>query len=178
MADGIGVLICVMVFFLPIGLLLAAVILRGGVSLANKCLPRLSERTTGDWDEDEDEDDYERPVRRRAAALIPEPGVGKAMGIVFTNFIIGVIASIPISVAMGVGLGNMNGGQGDPVMSLLASLVQLPIGFLIAAGIRAGMLPTSFARACLVVLFEYLIVLVIGLVIAVPLGVLALLLSR
>jgi len=169
-----------MVFFLPIGLFLGAVILRGGVSFANKCLPQPSARSTRDWDEDEDEDedDYERPVRRRTTALIPEPGVGKAMGIVFLNFIIGMIASIPISIVTGIGLGNMNGGRQAPAMHILASLVQLSIGFLVAAGVRAGWLPTSFARACLVVLFEYLIVFVICLVIGVPLVVLALVLGR
>jgi hypothetical protein len=166
--NAIGAVICVLIFALPIGLLIGAVILRGGVSFANKCLPKGSDHDDGDWD-DEDDD---RPVRRRAKAGIPEPGLGKAMGIVFVNFIVGTIVSIPISLVMGVGLGNMNGGKEDPAMSILASLVQMPIGFLLAAGVRTGMLPTSFARACLVVLFEYLIVIAVCLVIAVPLIVL------
>ena len=46
-------------------------------------------------------------------------------------------------------------------MQLMASLIQLPIGFLINAGVLTAMLPTTFPRACLVVLFEYLIAIAI-----------------
>jgi hypothetical protein len=148
----------------PIVLLIGAAILRGGVSFANKCIPRHVDR-----DYDEEWDDYDRPQRRRrTSAAIPEPAVGKAMGIVFVNFIIGMAVSVPINIAMGVGVGARGGG--DPMVGLIASLIQLPIGFLIAVGVRTTMLPTTFPRACLVVVFEYLIVLAICLIFAVPLA--------
>lgn len=177
--DAIGVFICVMLVALPIGLLIGAVILRGGVSFANKCLPKETERDYDDWDDADDDEDDDRPRRRRrrATAAIPEPGVGKAMGIVFVNFIIGFIISIPINLVMGVGFGNMGGGRGDPMMSLVASLIQLPISFLVNAGVLTAMLPTTFPRACLVVLFQYLIVIAICVVIAVPLVLLGVLLG-
>jgi hypothetical protein len=168
-AGGIAAVLCVLLFALPLGLLIGAVILRGGVSYANKCLPSERDRYY-----DDDWDDYDRPKRRRrgGSAAIPEPGVGKAMGIVFVNFIIGFIISIPISIALGVGMGAGGAGKDDPAMSLIASLIQMPIGFLVAAGVRTMMLPTSFPRACLVVLFEYLIVLAICVIIGVPLAIL------
>ncbi len=176
---AIGGILCVLLIGLPIGLLIGAVILRGGVSFANKCLPKESERNDRYWDDEDDDEDYDRPVRRRAKAAIPEPGLGKAMGIVLVGAIVGFIISIPINLVMGVGMGmgNANGGNQDQTMRILASLIQLPIGFLVSAGIRTGMLPTSFGRACLVVVFEYLIMIVICVIIAVPLFLLGFLLA-
>lgn len=173
MGAAIGGFICALAFGLPIGLLIGAVILRGGVSFANKCLPQPRSR---DWDDDEDEDDWDRPARRRrsrSASAIPEPALGKAMGIVFVGFIVSFLISIPISLVMGAGAGAQPAGaRGADAAQLIASLIQLPIGFLIAAGVRTGMLPTTFPRACLVVLFEYLIIIAICIVIGVPLFIL------
>jgi hypothetical protein len=159
-----------MLFALPIGLLIGAAILRGGVHFANKCIPSDRDR----YYDDDEWDDYDRPKRRRrgSSAAIPEPSIGKAMGIVFVNFIINFVVSIPISIVLGVGMGARGAGREDPAMSLIASLIQLPISFLVAAGVRTMMLPTSFPRACLVVLFEYLIVLAICVIIGVPLAIL------
>jgi hypothetical protein len=167
----LGVLCCVLGVALPIGLLIGAAILRGGVHFANKCLPKEVERDDDDYD---DWDDYDRPRRRRRAALIPEPGLGKAMGIVLVRAIIGFVVSIPINLVLGLGVAGAGGGPGggarpDPGLQIMASLIQLPIGFLVNAGVLTRMLPTSFARACLVVVFEYLIVLGIALIIGVPL---------
>ena len=64
------------------------------------------------------------------------------------------------------------GQGGRDEKQLIASLIQLPIGFLINAGVLTAMLPTTFPRACLVVLFEYLVAIVICIVIAVPLFIL------
>lgn len=172
---ALGVLCVIMVIAIPIGLLIGALILRGGVWLANKCLPQPGRRY---YDEDDDydddwDDDYDRPRirrgRRGGRTAIPEPPLGKAMGVVFVRFIIGFIVSIPISLA----LRGVAGGRPDASAQIVASLIQLPIGFLINAGVLTPMLPTTFPRACLVVLFEYLIALAIGLVIAVPLIALA-----
>ena len=174
-----GVICVALLIGVPIGLLIGALILRGGVSFANKCLPKKAERDYDDWDDEDDEDD-DRPRRRRrrrATAAIPEPALGKAMGIVFVNAIIGFIISIPINVVMGVGFANVGGGRGDPMMSVFASLIQLPISFLANAGVLTAMLPTTFPRACLVVMFQYLIMIAIGVVIAVPLVVLGVLLG-
>lgn len=159
--EALGVMVCVLVVAVPLGLLIGAVILRAAVSFANKCLPKEVERDDDEWD------DYDRP-RRRGTTPIPEPGMGKAMGIVFVNAIVGFLISIPINLALGLGVANM-GGRQDLQTQLIASLIQLPIGFLVNAGVLAGMLPTTFPRACLVVVFEYVVVIIIGLAIAVPL---------
>jgi hypothetical protein len=169
--EALGVMCCVVLVALPIGLLIGAVILRGAVHFANKVLPKPVSR-----DFDDDWDDYERPVRRTSGGAIPDPALGKAMGIVFVRFIVGFIVSIPISLVLNGGMAGM-GGRQDPAMQMIASLIQLPIGFLINAGILTPMLPTTFPRACLVVLFEYLIAIAIGLIIAVPLVVLAIALA-
>ena len=169
--DAIGMVLCVLVFALPIGLLIGAVILRAAVSFANKCLPQPRSRYDDDYDDWDD--DYRPRSRRRApAGAIPEPSMGQAMLIVFVNMIVGFVVSIPINVAMGVGFAGQGGGN-DPAASIIASLIQLPIGFLIAAGVLTAMLPTTFPRACLVVVFEYLIVIGICVIIAVPLFLLA-----
>lgn len=173
--DAIGVMLCVLVFALPLGLLIGAVILRAAVSFANKCLPQPTRRY---YDDDEDDwgdwDDEDRPRRGRRRAhgkAIPEPSMGQAMLIVFVGAVVGFVASIPINVAMGAGVAGVGGN--DPRPQLLASLIQLPIGFLINAGVLTAMLPTTFPRACLVVVFEYLIAIAIALIIAVPLFLLA-----
>src|SRR5438045_5400914 len=104
---------CGLAIFLPIYLLICAVILRGGVHFANKVLPKPVERDYDDWD------DYDRP-RRVGSSAIPDPALGKAMGIVFVRLIAGIIVSIPISIVMGVGVAGM-GGRPDPQMQLLST---------------------------------------------------------
>lgn len=156
-----GILIAVLLFALPIVLLLGAVILRGGVSFANKCLPKESE-----WDDEDDWDwdGYDRP-RRPAPKRIPEPGLGKAMGIVFVSLVAQLVAVVPFFL-----MGDMI--DDEPELALLALLVALPLWFFISAGLRAAMLPVAFGRACLVVLFEALIGIVVGIAVGLPLAVL------
>ena len=164
--EAAGILIAVLLFVLPIVLLLGAVILRGGVSFANKCLPKERPRYYDEDDEEDysDWDDYDRP-RKRREGKIPEPGLGKAMGIVFVGFIAQLVTAVPLFL-----MGDMI--DDEPELALLALLVALPIGFLIASGLRAAMLPTAFGRACLVVLFEYIICIVVGIAVGVPVAVL------
>jgi hypothetical protein len=164
--EAIGVILCVLVILIPIALLIGALILRGGVYFANKCIPKESEPDYDDRD-DRDEEDRPRPRRRRGAA-IPMPGIGWAMLIVFLNGIVSTIITTPIDLALGLKPFDFE-AEDDPAIVLLSMAIELPIGFLLAAGFRTLMLPTSFGRACLVVLFEYLIGIVIGLVLAVPL---------
>ena len=90
------------------------------------------------------------------------------MFIVFLAGVVNFIVSIPINIIMGAGIAGLGGGQ-DPMLALLSQLIQVPIGFLVLAGLVTAMLPTSFGRACLAVLFYYLICIVIGVVIAIPL---------
>jgi hypothetical protein len=154
----------VFLFALPVGLLIGAVILRAAVSMANKCVGGPA-REPDYYDEDEDEEDwdgYMRPRRgRESGGAIPEPTLGRAMGIVLVSVIAILVVTVPIRLFLGL---EAPVGGGDDIF-LLAQLITLVLGFVISAGVLAGMLPTSFARGCLVALFEYLIVLgVVGLI--------------
>jgi hypothetical protein len=157
-----------MLIALPIGLLIGAVILRAAVSFANKCLPQTSSRYDDDDYYDWDDDDRPRSRRRRSSTkAIPEPSMGQAMLIVFVNAVVGGGVGFVIGFVMGAaGLANDRGAM------VVMQGMNLVLGFLIAAGILTAMLPTTFPRACLVVLFQYLIVLAICIVILVPLFIL------
>lgn len=164
---AIGVLCVIALVAIPIGLLIGAVILRAACWAANKCLPQPSSRYDDDDDYDWDEDDRPRRRRRSSAKAIPEPSMGQAMGIVFVNFIISFVVGGAIGFVVGAG-----GMARDPAAVIAMQGINLVLGFFIAAGVITAMLPTTFPRACLVVLFQYLIVLAIAIVIMVPLLVL------
>lgn len=165
---ALGIMCVVLVIAIPIGLLIGALILRAAVWLANKCLPQPAARYYDDDDYDDDWDsDEERPRRRRPGggrSAIPEPNLGWAMLIVFVAW----IASAVVGFAMGfvAGAGGLARNQGAMLGLQGCNLV---INFLISAGVLTSMLPTTFPRACLVVLFQFLIGLVIAVIILVPL---------
>jgi hypothetical protein len=164
---ALGVMCVVALIAIPIGLLIGAVILRAACWAANKCLPQPSSRYYDDDDEYDWDEDRPRRRRRSSAKAIPEPSMGQAMGIVFVNFIISFVVGFAIGFVMGAG------GMGkDPAAVIVIQGLNLVLSFLIAAGVITAMLPTTFPRACLVVLFQYLIVLAIAIVIMVPLFVL------
>jgi hypothetical protein len=169
MAGGILAVLCVLVVALPIGLLIGAAILRAAVSLANKVVGG-GRKSSDRWDDeygDYDDDDYRprRRGRRDDGGAIPEPTLGRGMLIVFVNgivnFVVGFVLGLMIAAAMP--------NKPTETVQLVANVIGLPIGFLTAAGLLTVMLPTTFPRACLVVLFQYLIVFAIVAVIVVAL---------
>ena len=84
--------------------------------------------------------------------------------IVFVNGIIGFVVNKVFEIAMqGVGANDL------PALLVILAF-NLTITFLISASILTQMLPTTFPRACLVVLFEHLIALTIALVVVVPIA--------
>lgn len=153
-------LLCVLLVALPIGLLVGAVILRAAVSLANKVVggsPDQEAEDDYDWDSDEDDP----PTRRtRPGGAVPVPGLGRAVLIVFAAGLANVLVGIVVGLAFGAARA-AGGGFNGPGPRLAAQLVSLPFGFLVSACIGGAMLPTTFPRACLVTLFQYLIGLVI-----------------
>lgn len=170
--DGAFILgmICGGIVIFLIALAISAVILRAAVWAANKCLPQPRSRYDDDYDDWDD--DYDRPRRRRrgrASTAIPTPSMGHAMGIVFVNGIIGFVIGFVIGLMFGLaGLANNPGGQ------IMLQGLNLGVGFLVAASVLTMMLPTTFPRACLVVLFQYLIAIAIAIVIVVPIVILIL----
>jgi hypothetical protein len=150
------VAVCVVVIGFPLGALIGAAVLRLAVGAANKCLPPNERELV--WD---DADDLDAPD---CSGAIPRLGTGKAFGIVAFSVFLGLLSGLFVTVPLWFI------GEKSPAIRLLAVLLQIPLGFLLVAGARTAMLPTSFARACLVVLFECLIVFAIVLAIAVPLA--------
>lgn len=161
-------LLCGMLFAIPLVLLVGAMILRSAVSLTNRVVGAGESRRY----EDEDDDDYfALPPPSSSEEAVPTPSIGKGMVIVLLIAIAHVIVGFVIRLPVGAGGMNVNGNpfQGT---GLLVQLISLPIGFVISAAILSGMLPTRFARGCLVTLFEFLIILAIVAVFSVPMLVL------
>ena len=157
-----------MVIMIPVALLVGAAILMGAVALANMCLPKPRDR----YYEYDDEYDDDRPVRyrdrrNRSGAAIPPPSIGHAVLIVIVNGLISFVAGLVIGV-----MGEVVGGAQDPATMIVVQLFNVVLGFLITASVLTSMLPTTFPRACLVVVFQYVIVIGIALIIFVPLFVL------
>src|SRR5262249_14972865 len=107
---------------------------------------------------------------------IPEPSIRYAMGIVLvaavTNLLVGIVIWMAVAELLepGPAARGPRGGGPDPEQllkgpGLIAPLISLPVGFLVCAGVSALMLPASFGRACLVTLFEHLILLFVGFVV-------------
>lgn len=166
MGGGLGFVCVGALIGLTIGVLIGALILRAAVWCTNKCLPQPQPHyRDDDYDDRDDDDDFDRPVRRRprrATTAIPEPDFGRACLIVFVNFI--------IQLGIGFVLGFMAGAAGVGLDGIqVIQILSYVIGFFISAAVCTAMLPTSFGRACLVVLFQYLIAIVIVIIVAVPL---------
>ncbi|WP_439621733.1 hypothetical protein [Gemmata sp.] len=175
-----------MIVAIPIGLLIGAVILRGAVSLANMCVGG-GQAPAADPYEDEYEGDHRRPRygRYKVDTGIPVPSIGQAMVVVLlagiANFVIQLVIVVAVVGVAGGGAGaNQRGGFGANPQAgfgargagaggaeMVANLISLPATFLVASLITSGMLPTSFGRACLVTLFQYLIVIAIAIAIGI-----------
>lgn len=166
-----GAFLIGLVIGLGIYILIGALVLRAACWIANKCLPQPRAAYYDDEDEedyDDRDDDYDdRPVRRRRSrgptTAIPEPNFGRACGIMGLN----VLIQIGIGFAIGLVLGGGGMRRGDGVGALQA--LNLLISFFVTAALCTSMLPTTFGRACLVSLFNFLIWLLIGIVVVIAL---------
>jgi len=138
MAEGLIIIVLV----ITVGVLIAALILRAAVTLYNSMAG--SSRTPD---------------------AIPEPSIGKAMGIIVVASLANAVAGYTIDVLMGGGGGGAAAGRPGAV-NPTAQLISLPVGVLVMAGMLAAMLPTSFMRALIVTILYY----VVAVVIAVAIG--------
>jgi len=139
MGDGaaiIGVLI-VLAVILAVATLVGAIILRAAVSLYNTMAGGAN-----------------------STAAVPEPPMGKAMGITFVTTLVNGVAGFIVGLVIG-GAAAATGARGSGV-EVTAQLVSLPISVLVMAGMLAAMLPTTFGRAILVTLCHFLISIVIA----------------
>jgi hypothetical protein len=102
----------------------------------------------------------------KSPSAVPEPEFGRAMLIVFVTAIVQMGVGFVLGLVIGGGAAAT--GQADnPSMRLLPSLIGLPLGFLVMAGMLTAMLPTTFPRALLVALLEYFVIIVIAVIIVV-----------
>lgn len=152
-------ILCVLLFVLPVVLAIGALILWLAILLANMVLGRLPEIRDESGYDDSDDD---RPRRSRwSAGAVPLPRFGKTMGIVFVKGIVGFV----VQKSLEYGVGEALKDELPPLQFLIAfQAVAMPIGFLVNAGMLSAMIPTTFGRSCLVVLFEYLILIAIAIV--------------
>jgi hypothetical protein len=154
---------------LPLVLWFGALILRGAITLANKCLSIPPEPIDVPADDEDDWGDYPLPGERATgAATIPKPSVFGAMSMLLAIAVVNVIVGAVVRIV----IGTVEGPLDD--LAILGRLVTVLIIFLVMAGLLASMLPTTFRRGCLVTLFTYLIALAIAVLVLAPLYVLGL----
>jgi hypothetical protein len=149
-AGAIGFGLCTLVGALVIGTLIGAVFLRAACALYNKMAGG-----------------------KKSPSSVPEPELGKAMGITFVTTLINVMVSFMIGLV--VGAGGTAAGVGETWLKILAQLAALPVSIHVMAGMNAALLPTTFVRGLLVALCYLLVVLFVGIVVGVIFGGLALL---
>jgi hypothetical protein len=107
--DGaLGIFLCVGVFEIAFGTMLGAVFLRAACALYNKLAGG-----------------------KGSPSSVPEPLLGKAMGITFVTILVHAVAGF--------------------------ELLSLPVSLLVLAGMNSALLPTTFARGVLVALCYLLV---------------------
>ena len=159
--------LCVLLAVVPVVLLVGAAILKAAVSITNSILG-TDRSDEYDFYADDDEDDFlPPPPRSRSGGPVPNPSYGKGMLTIFAIAMVNSVVGFAFWIVI-LGGANPNAREPEPLAQLACAL----IGFLIAAVLTGGTLPTSFPRACLVVLFELLICAAVGVVIAAVLFVL------
>lgn len=162
-----GIFICVLPFFLVIALVIGAVLLRAAVHIANQVVgnrPSSSNTQFGYPGESygtsrgmlDESNPFAVPTVQTIAADvsqgtgIPTPDFGRACLIVFVNGL--------VSFGLGLVLGLFLGGVESRILAQV-------LGIGVSIVVYQNMLPTSFGRAALVWLFQFLIVLAIVIVI-------------
>jgi hypothetical protein len=132
-----------------IGLLLATLI--GGVLLRAACA--LYNKFVGG---------------RKTPYSVPEPEMGKAMGIIFVTELVNWILGLAIGFA--IGAGSFAAGLGEMETKIIAQMVSFPFSLLVLAGMSSSMLPTTFGRGLLVALCYLLVVVFVAVVLGVIFG--------
>jgi hypothetical protein len=142
---ALGAFLCVMVFALPLGTVIGAVFLRAACALYNK-----------------------QAGGKGLPDSVPEPLLGKAMGITFVTTLVNGIAGFVIGLL--VGAGGAAAGSGERGPAVMAQLLSLPVSLLVMAGMNSALLPTTFSRGLSVALWYLLVVFFVVAVLAVICG--------
>lgn len=147
-AVALGGLLCVLVVILPVALWIGSVILRAAVGLTNKVVGGVTPDPTY-YDEPAG---YRRYRPDPSELAVPMPSTGRAMCILLFCGVVDFVVRIAIMMAAASG-----GGDGS-----MAALIALPVSLVVHAVMLSSLLPTTLGRACLVLVFQFLIVLLIG----------------
>jgi hypothetical protein len=157
---AVGELLVGLVVMVAVGTFFGAIFLRAAVALYNQLAARLAGGDSPPAPLTGEEAWRERLYAKMAGGArprgsVPEPGFGKAMGIILLTLLVNAVPGLLIglvtsAVAEAAGAGGRVGG-------LLAPLVSFPVGLLIMAAILSATLPTTFRRAILVTLCYALI---------------------
>jgi hypothetical protein len=133
-------------------LVFGAIVLRVAISLSNKCLGASPGGNYYPEDEELDEWIGYRQIKRPTPKVeIPTVGIGKGMISTFLLAAFGFLPGIPMRYHFDTGY-----YRHDFVVP--SYILGLAFGFPISALVLAGLLPTKFGRACLVLLMAYLII--------------------
>jgi hypothetical protein len=142
---ALGGVLCFFIVAVALGTLIGAVFLRAACALYNRLVGG-----------------------RKSPSSVPEPLLGKAMGITFVTTLVNVVLAFGIGLMVGVG-GTATGAS-QRGMEALAQLISLPFSLLVMAGMNAALLPTTFARGLLVALCYLLVVFFVFVVLALIFG--------
>jgi hypothetical protein len=138
-AGAIAVFLVVMVVAIPPGTVIGGLFLRAACGFYNK-------QASGKGSPDS----------------VPEPLLGKAMGIAFVTTLVNAVAGLVIGLLLGAG--GAAAGASERGTTLMSQLLSLPVSLLVMAGLNSALLPTTFARGLLVALCYLLMVFFVGLV--------------
>jgi hypothetical protein len=147
-----GMFLCVLVFAIALGTVIGTAFLCAACALYNKLAGG-----------------------KESPSSVPEPLLGKAMGITFVTTLANAVAGSVIGLL--VGAGSAAAGDSERGSAVIAQLLTLPVSLLVMAGLNSALLPTTFARGLLVAWCCLLMVFLVILVLAVPFGGLVLVVS-
>jgi hypothetical protein len=164
--DAAGLVLAVLVIAVPIAIFVGALVLRASVWLANQCLwaPAKRVRAPDPEDEDGDEDEFARlkVSRTRYGTAIKPPSFGRALGLstlcTLVQAVVALLQTFFETVA-----------RIDATQSVVLAGSCLFVSFLSTAGLCAALLPTTFGRALLVTLFDFLLTAAVVVALALPL---------
>jgi len=90
---------------------------------------------------------------------VPEPGLGRAMGIVLVTLLVNGGVGFGVGFLMGASL--LQSGMSPLTMQVIVTLIGVPIGFVVMSAMLTAMLPTTFGRAAIVTLLNYVVSIVV-----------------
>lgn len=137
--------LCARVFAVALGTVIGAVLLRAACALYNK-----------------------QAGGKGSPESVPEPLLGKAMGITFVTTLVNAIAGFVIGLLVGTGAAAAGASERGP--AIVAQLLSLPVSLLVMAGMNSALLPTTFGRGFLVALCYLLVVFFVVVILAVICG--------